>query len=106
MAGYRRPASVGTYDVFSATALAFARGEEPPAPLDELWDGLEAFAAYGDEVEPAMLRTAAAAALGVEPDAAGLVDHAAIGDRWERSRGQISIVAALRDELASPASPP
>src|SRR2546430_6516429 len=70
VAGYRRPVSVGTFDMFSATALALARGDEPPAPLDELWDGLEAFAAYGDDVEPAGLAAAAAAALGITPDAA------------------------------------
>ena len=106
VAGFRRPPGLGTDEVFSAVALASATGGESPARADSLWDGLECFAAYGDEVEPAMLRAAAAAALGIEPDAAGLADHAAIGDRWERSRGEISIVAALLDELGSPASPP
>ena len=99
VAGYRRPASVGTYEVFSATALALATGAVPPAPLRQLWDGLEAFAAYGEGLEPAPLAAAATEALGVAPDAAGLVDHAAIGDAWERSGGAVSIVAALLEEL-------
>ena len=101
VAGYRRPAGTGTYEVFEATALALATGGEPPAPLDRLWEGLEAFAAYDDELEPATLAAAATAALGIPPDATGLVDHARIGDEWERSAGGISIVAALLAELGS-----
>jgi len=99
VAGYERPATVGTYDVFSRTALALGTGAEPPAPLDRLWDGLEVFSAYGEEVEPAPLAAAATEAIGIPPDACGLVDHEAIGDAWERSRGRTSIVAALLDEL-------
>lgn len=101
VAGFRRPAGVGTYEVFPATALALATGTRPPAALGELWDGLEAFAAYGDPLEPAPLAAAAAAALGVAPDAAGLVDHAAIGDAWERAGGAVSITEALLRELGS-----
>ena len=52
VARYRRPESTGTYEVFAAAALALATGAPPPAPLAELWDGLEAFAAYGDDLEP------------------------------------------------------
>ncbi|HEX9530768.1 MAG TPA: hypothetical protein VF954_06500, partial [Acidimicrobiales bacterium] len=55
VAGFRRPATAGTYELFPVTALAVARGQPPPAPIAELWDGLEAFAAYGDEVEPSPL---------------------------------------------------
>src|SRR5581483_11289409 len=50
---YQRPEGVDTYDVFTSTALALAQGVEPPAPCDRLWDGLEAFAAYGDELASA-----------------------------------------------------
>jgi hypothetical protein len=99
VAGYRRPPTAGTYDVFSRTALALATGAEPPAPLDRLWEGLEAFPAYGDEVEPAPLATAATSSLGIPPDATGLVDHQSIGDEWERARGRASIVAGLLRQL-------
>ena len=102
VAGYRRPDGVDTYDVFSTTALALAQHREPPAPLERLWDGLEAFAAYGDELEPAGLAAAATAALGIAPDAAGLVDHAAIGDTWERTGGGVSIVDSLFQQLHTP----
>lgn len=99
VADYRPPASVGTYEVFAATALALATGAAPPAPPETLWDGLETFAAYGDELEPATLAAAATAAIGVPPDAAGLVDHQRIGDEWERTGRRSSIVGALLDQL-------
>jgi hypothetical protein len=100
VANYRRPASTGTYEVFEATALALATGADPPAPLDQLWDGLEAFAAHGDEIEPAVLAAVTTEAVGIPPDASGLVDHAAIGDAWEQSRGGISIFGSLLRELS------
>jgi hypothetical protein len=99
VANYRRPAKVGTYEVFANAALAFATGADPPAPLDRLWDGLEAFPAYGDDVEPAPLATAAAAALGIPPNATGLVDHQRIADEWQKTKGGISTIDALLAEL-------
>ena len=99
VAGYQRPAGVSTYEVFSAVALAVATGGTPPATPESLWDGLEAFSAYGEEVEPAVLKAAATEALGIAPDAAGLADHGRIGDEWERTGGQVSIVGALLDQL-------
>ena len=99
VAGFKRPAGVGTYEVFSAVALAVATGATPPAPPEQLWDGLEAFAAYGDEVEPAVLAAAVTEALGIAPDANGLVDHAAVGDEWERTGGAVSIVDGLLRQL-------
>jgi hypothetical protein len=100
VAGYRRPPGTTTEDVFPATALALATGGEPPAPLDRLWDGLEAFPAYDDEVEPAPLAAALAEAVGTPPDATGLVDHQAIGDAWEAAGGRLSIVDALLAQLS------
>lgn len=67
--------------------------------LGSLWDGLECYVAYGDDCEPAPLAHAASQRLGIAPDASGLVDHDAIGDAWEYSRGAISISALLRAEL-------
>jgi hypothetical protein len=99
VAGFRRPAGAGTYDLFGTVALALATGAASPAPLDQLWEGLEAFAAYGDEVEPAPLAAAAVESLGIRPDASGLADHGSLGDQWERTRGRISIIQALLDQL-------
>jgi hypothetical protein len=99
VAGYRRPPAVGVYEIFAGTALALATGSDPPAPLDELWDGLEAFPAYGDDVEPAPLVSATFAAIGIRPDVAGLVDHTAIADEWERNKGSTSIIGGLLRQL-------
>ena len=100
VAGYRKPNGVDTYEVFTSVALAIETAGDLPAPLEALWEGLEAFAAYGDEIEPAPLATAAETALGIEPDGAGLVDHQSIADEWERSGGTTSIVEALFRQLA------
>jgi hypothetical protein len=99
VAAYQRPDGLDTYEVFSAVALALGTGGEAPVPLESMWDGLEAFPAHDDEIEPAPLAAAVEEALGIEPDAAGLVDHAAIGDVWERSHGKVSIIDALLAEL-------
>jgi hypothetical protein len=99
VAGYQRPPDVDTYAVFPTVALALATGADPPAPPESLWDGLEAFAAYGDELEPAPLGQAAGASLRITPRAVGLVDHGAIGDAWERARGHVSTVALLLEQL-------
>jgi hypothetical protein len=101
VAGYRRPPNVGTYDVFAATALALATGTPPPAAPEELWGGLEAFPAYGDDTEPQPLAAAATTALGLEPDAVGLVDHDLVADAWERSGGRRSVIDDLWRQLGS-----
>jgi len=101
VAGFRRPADAGTYELFGSVALALATGGTPLAPLEQLWDGLEAFTAYGDEVEPAPLAAACRDSLGIGPDASGLVDHQVIGDRWEHSRGGVSIVDELLRQLSA-----
>jgi hypothetical protein len=99
VAGYQRPAGVETSEVFELMAYALAAGDAPPLPLDQMWDGLEAFPAYGDDIEPAPLAAATTAALGVAPDASGLVDHQPIGDAWERSRGAVSVIAEVLRQL-------
>ena len=68
-------------------------------PLTAMWDGLECYAAYGDDLEPQQLAAAATAQLGRAPDRFGLVDHEAIGDAWERANGAVSIVALLLAQL-------
>jgi len=107
VAGYRIPRRVSHYDVWetvvaalSAGAVTADLGGEPRAP-SSLWDGLECFAAYGDDIEPQTLAAAATERLGRAADGAGLVDHERIGEAWERSNGQLSIVDVLIDELTS-----
>lgn len=99
VARYRRPAGVGTYEVFTAVALALSTGATPPAPPEALWEGLEVFAAYDDALEPQPLAQAATEALGIAPDACGLVDHESVAEQWERSQGATSIVGDLLEQL-------
>ncbi|HMG27420.1 MAG TPA: hypothetical protein VKH36_11480 [Acidimicrobiia bacterium] len=107
VAAYRPPAGLSHYDLWERVVAQLRAGGDPGAlalgeerrAVDSLWEGLEAFAAYGDEVEPATLTQGASAAIGRAPDAAGLVDHDRIGDAWEHARGEVSIVGLLLEEL-------
>lgn len=113
VAGYRPPAGLSHYDLWETVVGRLAAGAAPEAlplgsesrPLETLWDGLECFPAHGEDLEPATLSAAAVAALGLAPDAAGLVDHEGIGDAWEQSRGAVSIVALLLEQLGVPSEP-
>jgi len=108
VAAYRAPAGLSHYDLWERVVAQLHAGGDPGAlvvgeerrSVDSLWEGLEAFAAYGDEVEPATLAQSASAAVGRAPDAAGLVDHDRVGDAWERARGDVSIVGLLLEELS------
>lgn len=107
VASYRAPRGISHYELWELVVGQLRAGVDPEAltlgdehrALSTLWDGLEAFAAYGDDVEPATLTQAAVAVLGIAADASGLVDHGRIGDDWERSGGRVSIVDLLLEEL-------
>jgi hypothetical protein len=109
VAGYRLADGLSHYDLWEQVVAALAAGAPPDAlplgnetrALTSLWDGLECFAAYGDELEPAPLAAAATAAIGIAPDVAGLVDHARVGGEWERTEGGVSIIDLLVAELSS-----
>jgi len=107
VAGYRAPAQVSPYDLWETVVSQLSLTGDPHAlrlgdevrPLTALWDGLECYAAHGDEPEPQQLETTASTLLGRPPDRFGLVDHDAIGDAWERANGGVSIVALLLAQL-------
>ena len=110
VAGYRLPEGMSHYDLWEQVVAALSGDQADEAALQlgtetraltSLWDGLECFAAYGDELEPAPLASAAGEAVGRAPDAAGLVDHLRIGGDWERAQGSLSIVDMLFAELSS-----
>ena len=98
-AGFHLPAGVDHHDLLAAVVFALRAGDPPPARPSALWGGLEAFACYGDEVEPARLAAECTEALGLAPDAYGLVDHDAIGDEWENTAGDMSVVERLFAQL-------
>jgi hypothetical protein len=107
VSGYRAPAGVSTYDIWETIVAQLSSTADPHAlhlgsevrPLTAMWDGLECYAAYGEDLEPQQLATAATAQLGRPPDRFGLVDHDAVGDAWEHANGAISIVALLLAQL-------
>jgi hypothetical protein len=107
VAGYVAPKPLSHYDVWEQVVHALSAGEDPHAlklgdetrPLTSLWDGLECYAPY-DDLEPVALSSLASEALGRVPDRAGLVDHDAIGDAWERAGGGVSLVALLLEQLS------
>jgi hypothetical protein len=109
--GFEPPAHLSHHDLFEQVVGRLAAGADPGAlrlgtserALTSLWDGLECFVAFSDDaadVEPAILRHLATAALGIAPDLCGLVDHDVIAEEWERTGRRASIVARLRVQLA------
>ena len=97
VAGYVKPKGMAHNDVWDVVVEGLI-GHVRLRPED-VWDGLECFAAYGDDIEPGTLAAAVTPELGVAPDATGLVDHTAIGDEWERTRGAVSIIDLLMRQL-------
>ena len=110
VAGYVAPQGCTHYDLWDEVVAGLSGGGDPESlvlgderrGLASLWEGLECFPAYGDEIEPATLTRATTERLGLAPDAAGLVDHQHIGVAWEQAKGRISIVEMLLTELAAP----
>lgn len=107
VAGYESPEGISPYDLWDLVVDAISGGSPvtqlPIGPgsvaLTELWDGLECFPAYGDELEPATLTQRASDTLQRPPDISGLVDHDAVGDEWEQSAGAVSVVDLLIRQL-------
>jgi hypothetical protein len=78
---------------------AFPAGKEHRR-LSEVWEALEVFPAFDDEVPVDELVAAVTSALGGRrPDVAGLIDHGRLGDRWKGAKGNLSVAGVLLDEL-------
>jgi hypothetical protein len=108
VAGFALPPGVTTYDLWDAVVGALATHGDPAAlgigtttvALADLWDGLECFPAYDDELEPIAVVARAAEQIPIPPTLHGLVDHDIVGDEWERGNGSVSIVDLLTAQLA------
>jgi hypothetical protein len=105
-AGFLMPRGVNPHDLFDVVLQGLAeRDDDFPAGrerrrLTDVWEVLEVFPAYGDDLLPAALVDAAAAALGgPRPQVAGYADHARLGDLWKGRRGDFSVGRALLDTL-------
>lgn len=109
VAGYRAPEGISHYDLWEQVVAQLSAGASPGAlelgderrALTSLWEGLECFVAFGDDVEPANLARIVTEVLGIPPDVVGMVDHDRVGDAWERARGDVSLVALLEEQLRS-----
>ena len=108
-ATYRLPAGLSHHELWDqvvaqlvtgAPADALLLGDETRA-LDDLWDGLEAYPAYGDDIDPAALAAAVEERLGPTPDASGRVDHGALGEAWDAADGRLSLVTLLLEQLGA-----
>ncbi len=105
--GYQPPPGLSPYDLWEIVVGSLERDNDPTAiplgsearALTDLWDGLECFPAYGDELEPATLAERVREVLTIAPAACGLVDHEVVGNEWERTQGAISIVSLLGEQL-------
>jgi hypothetical protein len=101
------PQGLSHYDLWERVVDELTAGRSPDTlalgretrPLAGLWDGLECFPAYGDDLEPATLARRATDVLEVVPDLCGLVDHDKVADAWEATKGAVSIVRLLGDQL-------
>ena len=112
VAGFETPQGVSPYDLWEMVVDAIAGGADPgalPLPsgamaLTDLWDGLECFPAYGDELEPVAVVQRVRDTINRDPDLSGMVDHDIVGDEWEHSNGTVSVLHLLTRQLsASPA---
>jgi hypothetical protein len=109
VASYEAPKDVSHYDLWEKVVDELHAGTAADAlsiggtsrALASLWEGLECFPAYGDDLEPATLSRRATDALGVAPELCGLVDHDSVGDAWEAANGTVSIVSLLTTQLSS-----
>jgi hypothetical protein len=110
VSGYRTPNGMSHYDVWEtvlgALSASGGAGAAQGIPLGSetrhlsaLWEGLECFCAYGDDIEPHPLARAAEAVIGIAPDYFGLVDHEQIGAEFERTGGRVSLIGLLVDQL-------
>jgi hypothetical protein len=107
VADYRAPRGLTHYDLWERVVDELHGGRAPDAlalgeetrSLASLWDGLECFPAYGDDLEPASVTRRAVELLEIPPDLSGLVDHDRVGDQWESTNGAVSITRLLADQL-------
>jgi hypothetical protein len=109
-AGFRMPRKVNPHDLFDVVLQGIADCEDPDADafpageeqrsLPQIWEALEVFPAFDDEVAVGELVAAVTEVLGGRvPDVAGRVDHGRLGDLWKGAKGAFSVAAVLLGEL-------
>ncbi len=105
---FTQPTGLSHYDLWEEVVTQLSTGTPPEVlslgeasrALAGLWDGLECYVAFGDDLEPANLALRTTRALEIAPDRCGLADHQVVGDQWEQAGGGVSIVQLLADQLS------
>ena len=115
-AGFSMPRGVNPHDLFEVVLAGIADSPDPSAepldlgeearPLGAVWEVLEVFPTFGDDIGPAALIEAAERALGRRPDRAGHADHGRLGDLFKGQRGNFSVGQALLETLDPVDGPP
>lgn len=103
------PRGVNPHDLFEVVLQALAETPEPDTAalplgderrrLREVWEALEVFPTFGEDIPPRRLVAIAADVLGRRPDAAGRIDHTRLGDQYKGRRGDLSVGQVLLDRL-------
>ena len=115
-AGFAMPRGVNPHDLFEVVLAGLADVEdaatdalwlgEERRPLSGVWEVLEVFPTFGDDLAPATLVAVVGDILGRRPDVAGYADHERLGDLFKGRRGDFSVGAALLDALDPVGDPP
>lgn len=113
-AGFRMPRGVNPHDLFEVVLQGLSAADTPDREdfaagkerrtLAQTWEVLEVFPTFGDPITADELARIAGEVLGRAPDAAGVVDHERLGDRFKASGGDYSVGQALLAALDPSAS--
>lgn len=108
-AGFQMPRGVNPHDLFEVVLQGVSERDQPDAgpfatgaeqrTLAQIWEVLEIFPTFGEKVSAEDLVEVVTDVLGRRPDAAGIVDHARLGDLYKASSGRFSVGRALLETL-------
>lgn len=115
-AGFVMPRGVDPHDLFEVALAGLADADVPDAealdlgtearPLTGIWEVLEVFPTFGDDISVPALVEVAERSVGRRPDRAGFADHARLGDLFKGQRGDFSVGQALLEALDPVDHPP
>ncbi|MDX1619731.1 MAG: hypothetical protein R3320_01985 [Nitriliruptorales bacterium] len=105
-AGFEQPDGMSHHDLWDEVIVQVADGVadlelgSEHRTVGSLWQVLEVFPAFGEDVEPEQLRRWVEELLGREALGAGEVDHERLGGRWKRRGHEFDLASALRAAVA------
>jgi hypothetical protein len=69
--------------------------------ITHYWEGLEVYCFDETDLTPDDIASYVSDMIGIEPDYRGYVDHASIGDEFERKGGKVSIIELVVAQITS-----